>query len=81
MAEPTPEATELVYVPEPSFRPALFAFGLAGVLAGIIVWWPYGVIGAVVALAAALTMLRASRSQVERLPSRQKTTTAVLPPN
>jgi len=80
MGEPAPKATELVYVPEPSFQPALFAFGLAGVMAGIIVWWPYGVIGAVVALAAALSMVRAATSHAERLPSRQKTTTAVLPP-
>lgn len=79
MSERTPKATELVYVPEPSFQPALFAFGLAGVMAGLIVWWPYGAIGAVVALSAAISMLRSATTAVERLPSRQKTTTAVLP--
>lgn len=79
MGEPTPQATELVYVPDPSFQPALFALGLAGIMGGIIVWWPYGVVGAVIALSAALSMLRTATSDVERLPSRQKTTTAVLP--
>jgi hypothetical protein len=74
-----PEASELVYVPEPSWMPALAAAGLAGVLTGIFVWWPYGVIGAVVALVAVVSMLRGISRGVERLPRRQKLTTAVLP--
>ena len=75
----TPEASELVYVPEPSWLPAMVAFGLLGVLTGIFVWWPYGVIGGVIALVAFVGMLRAVGPQVERLPRRQKLTTAVLP--
>lgn len=75
----TPEATELVYVPEPSWLPAIAALGLLGVLAGIFVWWPYGVIGAVLALVGVIGMLRRTRADVERLPRRQKLTTAVLP--
>jgi hypothetical protein len=74
-----PEATELVYVPEPSWLPALTALGLAGVLTGIFVWWPYGVIGGVIALACLAAMLRRTKADVERLPRRQKLTTAVLP--
>ena len=34
MSEPAPEPTELIYVPEPSWMPALAAVGLLGVLAG-----------------------------------------------
>ena len=79
MAEPTPEATELVYVPGPSWLPALTAFGLLGVLTGIFVWWPYGVIGAVIALSALAGIWREANENVERLPRRQKLTTAVLP--
>ena len=79
MAGQTPEATELVYVPSPSWRPALAALGLAGVLAGIFVWWPYGVIGAVIALYTLAGMLRGTAAEVDRLPRRQKLTTAVLP--
>jgi hypothetical protein len=75
----TPEPTELVYVPEPSWLPALFALGLLGVLAGVFVWWPYGVIGALIALPCLVGMLRGTSSDVQRLPRRQKLTTAVLP--
>jgi hypothetical protein len=75
----TPEATELVYVPEPSWLPAIAALGLTGVLAGIFVWWPYGLIGAVLALVGVIGMLRGTSRDVERLPRRQKLTTAVLP--
>lgn len=79
MTDRVPEATELVYVPGPSWLPALTALGLLGVLAGIFVWWPYGVIGAVIALSALAGIWREANENVERLPRRQKLTTAVLP--
>ena len=79
MNDRTPEATELIYVPEPSWLPALTALGLLGVLAGIFVWWPYGVIGGVVALSALAGIWRGANETVERLPRRQRVTTAVLP--
>ncbi len=79
MADETPEATELVYVPEPSWDPALLALGLGLIVAGLFVWWPYGVIGAVAALAAVVRMARGTSDEVARLPRRQKLTTAVLP--
>ena len=58
---------------------AIAAFGLLGVLAGLFVWWPYGVIGGVLALVGVIGMLRRTRADVDRLPRRQKLTTAVLP--
>lgn len=79
MTEQTPPASELVYVPEPSWKPALAAFGLAGVLAGIFVWFPYGIIGGAVAIVAIVGMFRGISPDVERLPRRQKLTTAILP--
>lgn len=79
MTDETQEATELVYVPEPSWLPALVAFGLAAVLAGIFVWWPYGVVGVAVALVSLVRMFRGTSEDVSRLPRRQKLTTAVLP--
>ncbi|MDQ3758487.1 MAG: hypothetical protein M3331_00875 [Actinomycetota bacterium] len=79
MADETPDATELVYVPEPSWDPVILAFALAAVIAGIFVWLPYGVIGAVVAVLAIVRMLRGTSDDVARLPRRQKLTTAVLP--
>ena len=79
MAEEEPHATELVYVPEPSWDPAILALGLAAVVAGLFVWWPYGAIGAIVAIVAAVRMYRSVGENVDRLPRRQKLTTAVLP--
>ncbi len=79
MAEEDPQPTELVYVPEPSWDPAILAAGLGLVIAGIFVWWPYGAIGAVVAIVAAVRMLRGTGDSVARLPRRQHLTTAVLP--
>jgi len=79
MSDETPDATELVYVPEPSWLPALAAFGLAAVLAGIFVWWPYGVIGGLVALVTIVKMCRGTSEEIARLPRHQKVTTAVLP--
>jgi hypothetical protein len=79
MADEDDQATELVYVPEPSWDPALFALGLALVIAGLFVWWPYGAIGAVLALVSIVRMFRGTQDSVERLPRRQKVTTAVLP--
>ena len=79
MADEDSQPTELVYVPEPSWEPAILALGLAAVIAGIFVWWPYGAIGAIIAIAAVVRMLRGTEDGVARLPRRQKVTTAVLP--
>jgi hypothetical protein len=77
----TPPASELVYVPGHSLAPAAFAAGLGGVLAGIIVWFPYGIAGGSVAIVALIAMLRGAAAEADRLPRRQELTTAVLPPN
>ena len=58
------EPTELVYLPEPSWEPALLAAGLAGVLARLFTWWPYGVVGAVVALVALWAWIRDARAEL-----------------
>jgi hypothetical protein len=73
------EPLELVYVPEPSWQPALIAFGLAGVVASLFTWWPYGVVGAVVALFALRAWIRDARDDFNRLPRKQRIATAVLP--
>lgn len=73
------EPTELVYLPESSWQPALLAAGLGGVVASLFTWWPYGVVGAVVALAALIAWVRDSRRDFSRLPREQRLTSAVIP--
>jgi hypothetical protein len=70
---------ELVYLPEPSWQPALIAFGLAAVLASIFTWWPYGVVGAVIALFALRAWIHDARENFDRLPRKQRIATAVIP--
>jgi hypothetical protein len=73
------EPIELVYVPEPSWQPVLVAFGLAGVIASLFTWWPYGVLGAVIALVGIIGWIRDARTSFHRLPRKQRIATAVLP--
>ena len=81
MTDPRPdEPTELIYLPEPSWYPALIAAGLAGVLVSIFTWWPYGVVGAIVALISIGLWIRDSRRDFARLPRRQRVSSAPIPP-
>ena len=73
------QSVELIYLPESSWNPILLAFGLGGVIAGLFTWWPYGAIGALVALWGLVGWIRESRDQFSRLPRRQRVTTAVIP--
>jgi predicted anti-sigma-YlaC factor YlaD len=72
--------SELVYLPEPSWWPPLFAAGLAGVFASFFTWWPYGVVGAIVAIVALVGMIAQGRAAFDRLPRRQRVTSAPIPP-
>ena len=71
--------TELVYLPSPSWQPLLIAAGVAGVIASLFTWWPYGVVGAVVALLALRAWIRDSREDFSRLPRNQRVTSSVIP--
>ena len=73
------EPTELIYLPGPSWYPPLLAAGLAGVVASVFTWWPYGVVGAVVALVALRGLIHDAREEFSRLPRRQRVTSAVIP--
>jgi hypothetical protein len=73
------EPSELLYLPSASWHPALLAAGLAGVVAGLFTWWPYGVVGALVALAALWAWIRDARREFSRLPREQRITAAVIP--
>ncbi|MGH2953514.1 MAG: hypothetical protein ACRDK9_05765 [Solirubrobacterales bacterium] len=71
---------ELVYVPQGSWYPPLVAAGLAAVIASLFTWWPYGVVGAIVALVALRGWIAESRQDFGRLPRAQRLTSMALPP-
>lgn len=75
-----PEPSELIYLPEPSWYPALVAAGVAGAVAGLFTWWPYGAAGAIVALVAVSLWIRDVGREFGRLPRRQHVTSAPIPP-
>jgi hypothetical protein len=80
MAESQPSPpTELVYLPEPSWVPAIAAVGLAMVIVGLFVGWVVSVIGALIFLPALRSWIGRTRESFSRLPRRQRPVTAVLP--
>ena len=74
-----PPPTELVYLPEPSWVPAIAAVGLAMVIVGLFVGWVVSVIGALILLPALRSWVGRTRESFSRLPRRQRPVTAVLP--
>jgi hypothetical protein len=74
-----PEPTELIYLPEPSWAPAITAAGLTLVVVGLFTLWVYSVAGGIVALLALRSWIRHARRDVARLPREQRPVTAVLP--
>jgi hypothetical protein len=78
MSQP-PKATESIYLPRPSIHPALFAFGLAAVIVGLYSWWPYAVVGGLIALTSLIAWLRTNRDEIARMPRQQRTDTAPIP--
>lgn len=79
------EPTELIYLPRPSWAPALLALGAMMIVNGIygegflFRGWVYMVVGAIVALAALRSLVTgAARDYYER-PRKQRPATAVLP--
>ena len=74
-----PPPSELVYVPAPSWLPALAAAGLAGLLVGLFAGSPYAIVGAIVLLASLRSWLRGNRDEIARLPREQRLTSSVLP--
>ena len=80
-----PEPGERVYTPKPSWAPAFFALGAVGLVCGIFasgfIFAPYvyGVIGAILALAAFRSLVRGAIREYYRLPRRQRVRGAALP--
>ena len=78
MSQP-PKPTELIFLPKPTVLPALFAFGMAALVLGLFVWWPYAVIGGVIALFSLVGWLRTNRDEIAQMPRQQHTDTAPIP--
>jgi hypothetical protein len=78
MSQPQ-KPTEVIYTARPSVHPALLAFGLAALIVGLFAWWPYSVIGGVIALFSLIGWLRANRAEIARMPRHQRTDTAPIP--
>jgi hypothetical protein len=75
-----PEPTELIYVPSPSWAPAFTAVGLAALAIGAFAGWVISLVGGIVLIRAAIYWYRDYQEQAERLPRRQRLTSAVIPP-
>jgi hypothetical protein len=80
-AEPTgiPEPTELVYLPEPSWKPVLIAFGIGLLVAGTFMGWVYAAAGAIFFLLALRGWIADTRADLARLPRTQSVSTASIP--
>lgn len=74
-----PEPTELIYVPGPSWAPAVVAGGLAIVVAGTFTAWFWSVIGAFILLLGARSWWRQTDDEIGRMRREQITDTAVIP--
>jgi hypothetical protein len=79
------EPGELTYLPKPSWAPAFFALGALGLVAGVyaagFIFSPfvYGIVGAVLVLAAFRSLVRGAIRAYYLLPRRQHVRSAALP--
>jgi fatty acid desaturase len=78
MSQP-PKPTEVIYLSRSTVFPALLAFGLAALVVGLFAWWPYSVIGGLIAVFSLIGWLRANRDEIARMPRHQRTDTAPIP--
>jgi hypothetical protein len=78
MSQPQ-KPTELIYLPKASALPALTALGIAALIVGLYAWWPYSVIGGVIALPSLIGWLRTNRGEIARMPRHQQIDSAPVP--
>jgi hypothetical protein len=74
-----PEATELVYIPEPSWVPLFAGIGVAALLVGLFTGLVWALAGAVVLLVALIVWLGQIGNEVSRMPRSQRLSSAVIP--
>ena len=75
-----PQATELVYIPDPSWIPVFVAAGLTGILVGGFAGLAWAIIGAIVLLIALIIWIGSTGREIARMPRSQKLSSAVIPP-
>ncbi|MDQ3724610.1 MAG: hypothetical protein M3335_01765 [Actinomycetota bacterium] len=79
------EPGEMIYTPRPSWAPAFLALGILGLVAGTFasgfIFEPkiWGILGAIIFIAAFRSIVRGSVRDFYRLPRRQETRGAALP--
>ena len=78
MSQP-PKPTELIHLPRASVLPALLAIGIAAVVVGLYSWFPYSIVGGILAILTLGAWLRTNRDEIARMPRRQRTDTAPIP--
>ena len=71
--------TELIYLPKPSGLPVVVALGIALIVVGVFAWWPYSVVGGIVAIVAFAAWMRDNRAEIARMPREQEETPARIP--
>jgi hypothetical protein len=80
-----PEPGETIYLPRPSWGPVFLALGALGLICSIYAGgfmfptYVYGIVGAILALAAFRSIARGAVRDYYRLPRRQETRGAALP--
>ena len=87
MAEPNeiPEPTELVYLPRPSWAPAILGAAIALTVVGIygegflFRGWVYMILGGIIALLALRSLVLSGAREFYSRPRKQRPQTAVLP--
>jgi hypothetical protein len=63
-----PQPTEEVHLPDPSYEPAVLAFGVMVIVIGVVMSWVLVGIGAVIALWALARWIRRTREEMAELP-------------
>ncbi len=74
-----PEPTELIYVPGPSWAPAIVAAGAAIAVAGAFTAWFWSAIGLFILLLGLRSWWRQSDDEISRMRREQTLDTAVIP--
>lgn len=78
-ATPTPEPTELIYVPTNSWAPVIVAAAVTFLAAGAFMGWFLWLIGAILMFLGARSWWRTSNDEISRMRREQRTDTAVIP--